>query len=167
CRRGDAPMSGRRQVDGPRRGPQRRGRSTARRLPRKWVRTGGGWGRRGRTGRGGSWRSRSGSPRDLDRGLAAACAYAGLDDGHAVGDPRDRAAVIDLRDVDVVGRPDDADGGDDIPDAIERRGEQTTAFPDADGHRWRGDLDFGDVLRRRCAPHRSAKEKIRCLSRWM
>src|SRR5882672_758844 len=81
-----------------------------------------------------------------------------FDDGHAVGDPGDRAAVIDLRHVDVVGRPDDADGGDDITDAVERRGEQTGAFPDADRHRWRGHLDFGDVLRRRCA-RRDARER--------
>src|SRR5207249_7267697 len=58
---------------------------------------------------------------------------------------------VDLCDVDVVGRPDDADGGDHVADTVERRGEQTTTFPDANGHRGRGYLDFGDVLRSLCA----------------
>src|SRR5207249_3186627 len=101
------------------------------------ARGGGGGGGPGGGGGGGGWRTAAG---DLDGGLPPAGADPGFNDGHTVRHAGDGAVVVDLRDVDVVGRPDDAYRGDDIPDAIERGREQTGAFTDADGHRGGRDL---------------------------
>jgi len=46
---------------------------------------------------------------------------------------------------------DDPDGGNDVADAIECRGQEPAALPHADSNRGGSDLDFGDVLRQRGA----------------
>src|SRR5207253_2574081 len=106
--------------------------------------------------RGSSGGGRGGGAHYLHRGLALPRARPRLDDRYAASHARHRPVVVHPRHRDIVGRPDDAHGGDDVTGAVERGGEQSAPLPDLDRDRRGSHLDFRDILCRRRA--RNAEE---------
>src|SRR5438045_3366319 len=152
---------GRQQVDDAGLEPQCRCWTAAGGLASIWIRAWRGrrWWWSSRCGRWRGWSDGPGPADHLNRRLATARSSARLDDGDAVADTRYRAVVVDFGDVHVIRRPDEPDRRDDVADTVERRGQEARAFAHPDGHRWRRDLHFGDVLR--CQEARSEQRHCR------